>query len=114
MAKSNDGLKNNFYKIKKWVSDCDDLGESLNLSGFTFNILKALFGLNESRHSGTSPIRDSNKLLHYAIKHNMSIRRNSKQDINQADILYIVYTKLDKEEQEYFNQLLIKKEKPIV
>lgn len=61
-----DGSKTDFYDIVD-CKDVDDLAEHWNLRGDEFNCLKSIAGIAlGSRHSGTSPIRDANKLLHYA------------------------------------------------
>lgn len=60
------GLETDFYNMDG-CKDVDDLAEHWNLKGDEFNCLKAIAGIAlGSRHSGTSPIRDANKLLHYA------------------------------------------------
>jgi hypothetical protein len=60
------GSATDFYNIKG-CKDVDDIAEHWNLRGDEFNCLKAIAGIAlGSRHSGTSPIRDANKLLHYA------------------------------------------------
>lgn len=60
------GGKTDFYNIEG-CKDVDDLAEHWNLRGDEFNCLKAIAGIAlGSRHLGTSPIRDANKLLHYA------------------------------------------------
>lgn len=62
-----DGSKTSFYNIPDWVKDVDDLAEYWDLRGDEFNCLKALAGIAlGSRHSGTNPMRDANKLVHYA------------------------------------------------
>jgi len=93
--KNNSGLKNNFYVIPEYVKDVDDLSEFLNLDGFGFNILKSLFGLNKSRHNGTSPSRDSEKMLHYSIKNLLKLMRTKDKKITVGDVLIQVIDKLD-------------------
>lgn len=92
-SNKNNGLQNNFYKIKFWVKDVDDLAESLTLDGYQFNILKSLFGLNKSRHDGTSPLRDSNKMLHYSIKNLVRYHRDKDKDV--SDIIAEVINAMD-------------------
>ena len=96
---NNNGLRNNFYEIEEFVVDVDDLSESLNLDGFQFNILKSLFGLNESRHNGTSADRDSYKILHYAIKNVLKLKRSVGYKI--GDVLMDVISKLRDEDIDY-------------
>jgi hypothetical protein len=63
---SSTGGKTDFYDIGD-CKDVDDLAEHWNFKGDEFNCLKALVGIAKgSRHSGTDPIRDANKLVHYA------------------------------------------------
>ena len=64
----NDGSKNKFYKIPKWVKDLDDLSEYLELDPYEFNILKTLWLHKGNRHNGTNNTREINKRLHYAQK----------------------------------------------
>lgn len=64
-----DGSKTSFYDIPSWVKDVDDLAEHWGLKGDEFNCLKAIVGISlGARHSGTSPKRDANKLLHYSTR----------------------------------------------
>lgn len=61
-----DGSKTSFYDCKG-CEDVDDLSEHWELKGDEFNCLKAIVGIAKgSRHSGTSPLRDAKKLVHYA------------------------------------------------
>ena len=74
----NNGSKNKFYEIPKWVKDLDDLSEYLQLDGFEFNILKTLWIHKGNRHNGTSKEREINKRLHYAKKSKKKHTRESK------------------------------------
>lgn len=65
---TNNGKKNGFYAIPKWVKDLDDLSEYLDLDGYEFNILKTLWINKGARHTGTNEAREINKRLHYAQK----------------------------------------------
>lgn len=100
MAKgnNNNGLTNNFYRIEKWVKDVDDLAESLNLTGNLFNILKGIFSTKGDRHAGTNQIRDSFKMIHYSIRHTLSLKRKDDRSISTADILVEIYKQLDEKE----------------
>lgn len=61
-----DGCKTTFYNIDG-CKDVDDVAEHWELKGDEFNCLKAIAGIAlGSRHSGTTPMRDANKLVHYA------------------------------------------------
>jgi hypothetical protein len=61
-----DGGKTTFYDIEH-CKDLDDLSEHWVLKSDEFNCIKAIAGIAlGSRHPGTSPKRDANKLLHYA------------------------------------------------
>ena len=60
------GGPTDFYDIGS-CKDVDDLVEHWDLGFDGGNCLKALVGIAKgSRHLGTSPMRDANKLLHYA------------------------------------------------
>lgn len=104
----NSGLKNNFYVIPEYVKDVDDLSEFLNLNGFGFNILKSLFGLNKSRHNATSPIRDSEKMVHYSIKNLLKLLRTKNKKLTVGDILIDVIDKLDELDKNKIKEFLDK------
>lgn len=60
------GGSTDFYDIGN-CKDVDDLVEHWDLGFDGGNCLKALVGIAKgARHGGTSPMRDANKLLHYA------------------------------------------------
>ena len=72
------GGKTDFYDIKGCL-DVDDLAEHWGLKGDEFNCLKAIVGIAKgSRHAGTSPKRDANKLLHYAQRIVNRLNKDSK------------------------------------
>ena len=109
MSKNNSGgLKNDFYKIPDYVKDADDLSEYLKLDGFGFNILKSLFGLNRSRHIGTSPVRDSEKMIHYSLKNLLKLMRTKNKDLTIGDVLILVINKLDDEDKDKIRKILDK------
>jgi hypothetical protein len=75
------GSATDFYDING-CKDIDDIAEYWNLKGDEFNCLKAIAGIAlGARHSGTSPIRDANKLLHYAKR----IVNRLNKDKNEVD-----------------------------
>jgi len=98
--KKTSGFTNNFYAINKWVVDCDDLSEQLGLNGFLFNVLKSLFGMSQSRHSGTSVIRDSEKIVHYSIRNLMLIKRRDNIKFTIGDLLVELIQRLPEKEQQ--------------
>jgi hypothetical protein len=63
-----DGSKNPFYEIPKWVNDCDDLIEYLELNYFEGCILKSLWTHIGKRHDATNPMREAKKRKHYSEK----------------------------------------------
>lgn len=65
-AVESDGSKTDFYDVGD-AKDVDDLCEHWGLSFDEGNCLKAIVGIAKgSRHSGTNPMRDARKLVHYA------------------------------------------------
>ena len=65
-VKESTGGKTDFYDCSG-CKDVDDLAEHWDLRGDEFNCLKAIVGIAKgSRHKGTDPVRDANKLIHYA------------------------------------------------
>ena len=65
---ANNGSKNSFYDIPKWVKDLDTLSEYLDLDPYEFNILKTLWINKGKRHDGTNKERELNKCEHYSKK----------------------------------------------
>ena len=63
----NNGGKTDYYQIPDWIKDADDFIEYRNMNFFQGNILKAAWCFNTNRHSGTDPIRELNKIIHYAM-----------------------------------------------
>lgn len=71
------GGPTDFYDIKN-CKDVDDIAEHWDLRGDEFNCLKAIAGIAlGSRHSGTSPLRDANKLVHYALRIQSRLEKDS-------------------------------------
>ncbi len=74
-----DGSKNSYYNVFEGCTDVDSVMVKHELTGAEFTILKSLIGIikarktGETRHSGTTIERDSNKIIHYAelIKNNI-------------------------------------------
>ena len=72
------GGKTDFYDIED-CTDVDDLAEHWDFRGDEFNCLKALVGIAKgARHSGTSPLRDARKLVHYSER---ILRRLTQKDL---------------------------------
>lgn len=75
-----DGGKTDFYDIGD-AKDVDDLAEHWDLRGDEFNCLKALVGIAKgSRHKGTTPMRDANKLVHYATRIQKRLAKQQKEN----------------------------------
>lgn len=81
------GNKTDYYNINTTdvdYIDVDDIAEHLYLHGFLFNVLKSVFGCaidaktGNSRHSGTSALRDANKMVHYAAKYRDMLEKQNK------------------------------------
>lgn len=83
---ANNGGNNNFYAIEDWVNDVDDLAEQLEASGNIFNILKACFSSKGDRHHGTSIKRDAKKMVHYSVRHLMSLLRKEGSPATKPDV----------------------------
>jgi len=103
---NNNGGRNNFYNIPKTVFNVDSLARHLKLSGAGFNILKSLFGINKSRHSGTDTLRDSKKIIHYGIENLLAQLEDPK--LTHADILSNLYKELSKRDKKKFKKLIKK------
>ncbi len=73
-----DGGKNPFYDIPKWVEDCDDLIEYLDLNYAEGCILKSLWSKKGNRHKATYPLREAKKRAHYANRELMKVERENK------------------------------------
>ena len=100
MENNNNGGINEFYAIPEWVTDVDDLSEHLDSTGFQFNILKSLFGMNKHRHSGTSNLRDSKKMIHYSIKNYLQCIRKENIKATYNDVLIGLINELPEKSRE--------------
>jgi len=69
---TNNGSKTDYYDVFKDCIDVDSVTVKNNMTFAEGTILKSLVGVMKSRtgdgnrHSGTSAIRDLNKIIHYA------------------------------------------------
>lgn len=105
---ANNGGNNNFYAIETWVKDVDDLAEQLEASGNIFNILKACFSTKGNRHQGTSIKRDAKKMVHYSVRHLMSILRKGGLPASKPDIYIQLLRELSPEDKVLMKQLMEK------
>ena len=75
---ANNGGKTDYYQIDSApfkINDFDDFAEWRNLNGNQFNMGKAMWTFNVGRHSGTTYERDLNKIIHYANRELMRLKR---------------------------------------
>lgn len=77
------GSKTDFYNIVG-CEDVDDLAAYWKLTFSEGNCLKAIVGIakgraGENRHSGTNTERDANKLMHYANRVKIELKKGNKQ-----------------------------------
>jgi len=96
MNKVNGGGRNGFYDIPEEVNNVDSLAKFLKASGPVFNILKSLFGLRKNRHTGTSSVRDSEKIIHYGIE-NYIWQEDTKENTH-SDVIYKLITELEEKD----------------
>jgi len=104
---NNNGGRNSFYDIPSNVKNVDDLAKYLKANGPVFNVLKSLFGLNKKRHTGTSSVRDSKKMLHYSIQN--LLWQNEYRNRDVADVFYELYLEMSPEEQHKIGCFIIEK-----
>ena len=81
MSSENNGGKTDYYQISSApfaINDFDDFAEWRGLNGFQFNIGKVVWTFNVGRHSGTTYIRDLNKIIHYAQRELDRVQREIK------------------------------------
>jgi len=107
---NNNGGNNTFYDIPQWVKNVDDLSEYLNATSAMGNVLKSLFGMNKSRHAGTSADRDAKKILHYGVRILLWLKRPQNENIEDVDLLIELYKELPKHKQEKFATVINVKE----
>ncbi len=74
----NNGGSTDYYKISSApfdIEDFDDFAEWRNLNGNQFNMGKVMWTFNIGRHSGTTYERDLNKIIHYANREKLRLKR---------------------------------------
>ena len=74
----NNGGKTDYYQLESSpfpICDFDDFAEWRKMNGNQFNIGKVAWTFNAGRHSGTDYERDLNKIIHYAKRELMRLRR---------------------------------------
>ena len=77
----NNGGKTDYYQLSSApfpINDFDDFAEWRNLNGNQFNIGKVAWTFSVGRHSGTTYIRDLNKIIHYAQREILRVSRENK------------------------------------
>lgn len=77
----NNGGKTDYYQLKNApfpINDFDDFAEWRGLNGNQFNMGKAMWTFNIGRHSGTNYERDLNKIIHYANRELLRLKRDGK------------------------------------
>ncbi|MDY0138266.1 MAG: hypothetical protein RBR50_01080 [Candidatus Izemoplasmatales bacterium] len=74
----NNGGKTDYYQLESApfkINDFDDFAEWREMNGNQFNMGKVMWTFNTGRHSGTNYERDLNKIIHYAQRELMRIKR---------------------------------------
>ena len=77
----NNGGKTDYYQLKNApfpINDFDDFAEWRGLNGNQFNMGKVMWTFNTGRHSGTDYERDLNKIIHYANREFLRLKRGEK------------------------------------
>ena len=74
----NNGGKTDYYQLGSapfQIKDFDDFAEWRNMNGNQFNMGKVMWTFNVGRHNGTDYERDLNKIIHYAQRELLRIKR---------------------------------------
>ena len=77
----NNGGKTDYYQLSNApfsINDFDDFAEWRNLNGNQFNMGKVMWTFNVGRHNGTDYERDLNKIIHYAKRELLRLKRGKK------------------------------------
>ena len=77
----NNGGKTDYYQLKNApfpINDFDDFAEWRKMNGSQFNMGKVMWTFNTGRHSGTDYERDLNKIIHYANRELLRLKRGEK------------------------------------
>ena len=76
----NNGGKTDYYQLENApfpINDFDDFAEWRGLNGNQFNMGKVMWTFNVGRHNGTDYERDLNKIIHYANRELLRLKRNN-------------------------------------
>lgn len=74
----NNGGKTDYYQLDSapfQIKDFDDFAEWRNMNGNQFNMGKVMWTFNVGRHNGTDYERDLNKIIHYAQRELLRLKR---------------------------------------
>ena len=74
----NNGGKTDYYQLDSapfQIKDFDDFAEWRCMNGNQFNMGKVMWTFNVGRHNGTDYERDLNKIIHYAQRELLRIKR---------------------------------------
>ena len=77
----NNGGKTDYYQLENApfpINDFDDFAEWRGLNGNQFNMGKVAWTFNTGRHNGTDYERDLNKIIHYANRELLRLKRAKK------------------------------------
>ena len=77
----NNGGKTDYYQLENApfpINDFDDFAEWRGLNGNQFNMGKVMWTFNTGRHIGTDYERDLNKIIHYANRELLRLKRAKK------------------------------------
>lgn len=77
----NNGGKTDYYQLNNApfpINDFDDFAEWRGLNGNQFNMGKVMWTFNIGRHNGTDYERDLNKIIHYANRELLRLRRSKE------------------------------------
>ena len=79
---TNNGGKTDYYQLENApfsINDFDDFAEWRGLNGSQFNMGKVMWTFNTGRHSGTDYERDLNKIIHYANRELLRLKRGKNE-----------------------------------
>ena len=77
----NNGGKTDYYQLENApfkINDFDDFAEWRGMNGSQFNMGKVMWTFNTGRHSGTNYERDLYKIIHYANRELLRLKRGEK------------------------------------
>ena len=76
----NNGGKTDYYQLNNApfpINDFDDFAEWRGLNSNQFNMGKVMWTFNVGRHNGTDYERDLNKIIHYANRELLRLKRGN-------------------------------------